>query len=333
MKAAGNALAAKSKVSAESAAPASAPAGVDDPTAEQLKIVRMMLADLDNGGEYSREEQYLLGKVRAESSLSLPEVQTLISRVLYEEYVTKRPYSKGMARLRTANRTIEDEKPGGEKGQALKSPGNVAAKAPFVKNVKASPQVAITSAFSEGFDAITTLPGSGWSLQNLSNPVGTTGWFQGNDAVFPAQAGATTAYIGANFNNTGSVGNISNWLLTPEIGLKNGDVIKFWTRKPTGTDFPDRLEVRMSTNGASTNVGASDSSVDAVHGDDFGFGSGDDWPRGFPLLCDQRRLERSELGLHRDRHLRVRAGAEPGGDHGSIGDADGGELHPGQQRA
>ncbi|MEP7339944.1 MAG: choice-of-anchor J domain-containing protein [Acidobacteriota bacterium] len=266
MKAAGDALAAKTKVSAKSAVPASA----DDPTDEQLKIVRMMLADLDGGGEYSREEQYLLGKVRAESSLSPLEVQTLISRVLYEEYVTKRPYTKGMARLlaqyrgfvRTSDRTIEDEKPGGEKGQSLMSPGKVSARTSPARNVKASPEVAITSAFSEAFDDITTLPGAGWSLQNLSNPVGTIGWFQGNDAVFPAQAGATTAYIGANFNNTGSVGNISNWLLTPEIGLKNGDVIKFWSRKPAvTTDFPDRLEVRMSTAGASTNVGASDTSV------------------------------------------------------------------------
>ncbi|HYP51417.1 MAG TPA: choice-of-anchor J domain-containing protein, partial [Pyrinomonadaceae bacterium] len=58
--------------------------------------------------------------------------------------------------------------------------------------------IAKAQAITEGFDNITTLPGSGWFTQNNSVPVGTTGWFQGNPAVFPAQAGATNSYIGAN---------------------------------------------------------------------------------------------------------------------------------------
>ena len=37
---------------------------------------------------------------------------------------------------------------------------------------------------------------------NHSEPLGLTDWFQGNDAVFPAHSGASTSYIGANFNNT-----------------------------------------------------------------------------------------------------------------------------------
>ena len=134
--------------------------------------------------------------------------------------------------------------------------------APASKSSPAAPAVAITSAFSEGFNDITTLAAAGWSQQNLSSPIGTSNWFQGNPAVMTAQAGADNSYIGANFNNVADVGTISNWLLTPEIGLKNGDQIKFWTRKPTvTTDFPDRLEVRLSTAGASTNVGATATSV------------------------------------------------------------------------
>jgi len=120
----------------------------------------------------------------------------------------------------------------------------------------AAPRTYLSMAdFSEGFDDITLLPGLGWFFQNNSSPLGTTDWFQGNDAVFPAQAGAVTAYIGANFNNTAGVGAISNWMLTPEISLADGDTISFWTRVPTGSAWPDRLEVRLSTNGASTNVG------------------------------------------------------------------------------
>jgi hypothetical protein len=112
----------------------------------------------------------------------------------------------------------------------------------------------------EGFEDITNLPG--WFMQNNSDPLGTTDWFQGNDAVFPAQAGPPTSYIGANFNNTaGGTGTISNWLLTPVLGLNDGDEISFWTRSPAGSIWADRVELRMSTNGASTDVGTAATDV------------------------------------------------------------------------
>lgn len=107
-------------------------------------------------------------------------------------------------------------------------------------------------AFSEDFAVV---PVPGWSVQNNSAGVGTTGWFQGNTAVFPAQAGAATSYIGANFNNTTGTSTISNWLITPNRTFSNGDVIKFWTRTTTASPFPDRMQVRLSTAGTSTNVG------------------------------------------------------------------------------
>jgi hypothetical protein len=113
----------------------------------------------------------------------------------------------------------------------------------------------------EGFDNITTLPGAGWFQANNSSPVGSTGWFQGNNTVFPAQAGAPTAYIGANFNNTAGTGTISNWLLTPELLMIDGDELKFWTRTVTTRQFPDRLQIRLSTAGASTNVGTTATDV------------------------------------------------------------------------
>src|SRR6185503_17575667 len=72
---------------------------------------------------------------------------------------------------------------------------------------------------SEGFVDITTLAGAGWVQTNHSTVVGTTNWFQGNSDVFPAQAGAPTSYIGANFNNTTGTNTISNWLLTPPVSL------------------------------------------------------------------------------------------------------------------
>ena len=127
-------------------------------------------------------------------------------------------------------------------------------------------KLALSQAYTENFDDIFTLTGSGWHMQNNSSPVGALSWFQGTATTatptpgpFNSYNGAANAYIAANFNSTGSSGTISNWLITPNRTLKNGDVFTFYTRKPTigsgMTDYADRLEVRLSTNGASTNVG------------------------------------------------------------------------------
>src|SRR3989344_2270608 len=129
----------------------------------------------------------------------------------------------------------------------------VLALAPFA-NVNAQ-------AFTENFDNITLLAGNGWTLSNVSTPLGVTNWSQGPDVAgggpFDAYNGAANAYISANFNNTtGGTGIISNWLVTPTRTLRNGDVITFYTRKAAPDSYADRLEVRLSTNGASSNVGS-----------------------------------------------------------------------------
>lgn len=126
-------------------------------------------------------------------------------------------------------------------------------------------------AYTENFDNIGLLAGNGWMIQNNSAPVGSISWFQGTATTasptpgpFNAYAGAANAYIGVNFNSTGpgSSSTISNWLVTPNRTLRNGDVFTFYSRKaPTVPDYPDRLQVRMSTNGASTNVGTTPTSV------------------------------------------------------------------------
>jgi len=108
---------------------------------------------------------------------------------------------------------------------------------------------------NERFDDIRNLADSGWVLMNHSEPLGAVDWFQGNDEVFPAFDGDPTAYIAANFNDGGDLATISNWLLTPEIGLQDGSTLTFYTRTVELSQFPDRLQVRMSTNGASVNIG------------------------------------------------------------------------------
>jgi hypothetical protein len=112
----------------------------------------------------------------------------------------------------------------------------------------------------ENFDNIGTLPGSGWVQTNNSAPLGSTGWFQGNPVVFPSQAGAPDSYIAANFLNAAPTGgDISNWLITPTLSLSDLDMLSFYTRSAGA--FPDRLEVRLSTNGSSSNVGGTSTSV------------------------------------------------------------------------
>lgn len=111
------------------------------------------------------------------------------------------------------------------------------------------------ASFTEEFEDITTLGGSGWVQSNQSATIGTTGWFQGNTTVFNAFSGAPAGYIAANFNNTTATNTISNWLVTPTVTLDNGATFSFYTRTVSSPAFPDRLQVRMSTNGASSNTG------------------------------------------------------------------------------
>ena len=120
----------------------------------------------------------------------------------------------------------------------------------------------------EGFDDITTLVPGGWVRQNNSQPgPGPTGWFQGNafppfgGIGFPSQSGAANSYIAANYNNGTGPSTLSNWLLTPPVTLQDGAQFAFWTRTIDAPAYPDRLQVRMSTNGASSNVGATATSL------------------------------------------------------------------------
>jgi hypothetical protein len=128
---------------------------------------------------------------------------------------------------------------------------------------------AAAQSFSEGFDDVTTLAPAGWAYDNNSTTVGTTGWpplptkpaargfgeYQGVDTVFPAHSGATTSYNADNYNATTGAGTISDWLMTPAVTMMNGDTLSFWTRTSTSSPYPDRLQVRLSTNGASVNCG------------------------------------------------------------------------------
>jgi len=107
---------------------------------------------------------------------------------------------------------------------------------------------------SEGFDNVSDLPAAGWAQVNDSSaPVGTS-WFQGNSGIFAASSGASNSYIAANFLSTGSAaGAVSNWLMTPVVALDSSAMLSFLVQT-AGNGFLDRIEVRLSTSGASTSV-------------------------------------------------------------------------------
>ncbi len=97
---------------------------------------------------------------------------------------------------------------------------------------------------SESFDDITTLPGLGWVETNVSNPIGTLGYFQGNTTVFGPYT--TAGYLAVNYNSTAGTGTISNWMISPIMTLNNTDVVTFWTRTAAASTWPDRLQVRLN---------------------------------------------------------------------------------------
>ena len=125
------------------------------------------------------------------------------------------------------------------------SPDAPAAVSPF------APLATITESFDTLGGVSPNQCPTGWICSNVSSPLGTTNWFQGNDVVFPAQAGPVTGYIATNFNNTTGTNTISNWLITPVMQFGAGSELRFWARTTTTINYADRLEIRASTGGSS----------------------------------------------------------------------------------
>lgn len=117
--------------------------------------------------------------------------------------------------------------------------------------------------FTEGFENLAAL--TDWYVTNNSDNHGAISWFKGVVADFPAQAGTDSSYIACNYQSDSSTtvaGTLSDWLFTPNRIFNNGDVISFYTRTTLNpATYPDNLEVRLSTNGTSLNVGTTSASV------------------------------------------------------------------------
>jgi hypothetical protein len=104
---------------------------------------------------------------------------------------------------------------------------------------------------TENFDNVAGLTGSGWTLLNNSAAPGNT-WFQGNSGIFSSYNGASGSYIAANFLGA-TTGAIDLWLITPLLDLSSAVNLTFVTRR-NDSPFYDTLDVRLSVNGASSNL-------------------------------------------------------------------------------
>jgi hypothetical protein len=132
------------------------------------------------------------------------------------------------------------------------------------------------ASFTEEFDTVSAAYTRGWRYYNVSDPKGDGFWAQGlfnNPSItgfpaaipFPAYSskGSYVGFIGADYTTTSAAaGIISDWVVSPVTLMKNGDKIVFYTRTVildlgTGdsTDFGNRLQVRVSSNGENLNVG------------------------------------------------------------------------------
>lgn len=120
--------------------------------------------------------------------------------------------------------------------------------------------------FREEFDTTSASFARGWKVINASVPHMSHIWQQGGD-VNPwfspfSSNGSYAGFIGASAEiPTALPGTpiVSNWLVSPVVIFQNGDKIIFHTRTrfySASDDFGNRLQLRMSKNGESLNVGS-----------------------------------------------------------------------------
>jgi len=137
----------------------------------------------------------------------------------------------------------------------------------------ANPAPIPDQSFVEQFDTASAAYSRGWRFLNRSQPVGATDWGNPDLTAPPFEPYSSTSTLGGflftdYLSTSAAEGIISSWAVSPEVYMKNGDQIIFYTRAQlvddgTGdsTDFTNRLQVRINTLNTGLNVG---------HGSDAG---------------------------------------------------------------
>lgn len=142
--------------------------------------------------------------------------------------------------------------------------------------------------FTEQFNNVGDLSTKGWIFKNNSEPIGQAGWRQGRYESASQQQYkflAPVPYLGfpaytatnspndfiscdATCVNDANVagGEISAWLISPVVPVKDGDSITFYTRAVDDANYgwfcKDRMQVRINFTGT-TDVGGSPASTGA----------------------------------------------------------------------
>jgi hypothetical protein len=125
--------------------------------------------------------------------------------------------------------------------------------------------------YHEEFDSMQRVIDMGWKGVNLSDPIGSQSWQQGSYIVnvlngtkggpFESRIASHSykasanehAYV--NYFAGEDLSFINCWLITPELSMKNGDKISFWTTTADPVSFPDRMQVWLNPTNNSYNVG------------------------------------------------------------------------------
>ncbi len=148
-----------------------------------------------------------------------------------------------------------------------------------------TPEPVAIQDFKEGCDDVAGMVNRGWKFVNNSFPKGGGVWQSGGDATAPffsafSPNGNGAGFVGVGVNSvvtpvaadaapytllapTAPQGFVSNYLFSPELMMKNGDKIVFYTRSQLlnagagdSTDWGNRLQVRINQYGSDLNVGS-----------------------------------------------------------------------------
>ena len=113
-----------------------------------------------------------------------------------------------------------------------------------------------SSSFVEEFDTAQNAYNRGWRFINRSELIGRTNWQNPTTLTgipFISYSGTGNGYLWADYQSTsGAAVTISNWAVSPELIMQNGDKIIFYTRTELlffnndSTDFVNRLQVRLN---------------------------------------------------------------------------------------
>jgi hypothetical protein len=122
---------------------------------------------------------------------------------------------------------------------------------------------------AEGFESVSALAPA-WGFVNNSDPAPFTPpatWAQGNPGTgVTAQAGAPSSFTQVNQNSSAGNSNqqdgqVSNWLITPELDFSQGGTFSFYARTFPDNSAAEFIEVRQSSAGTSLNVGSTAQSL------------------------------------------------------------------------